>query len=1246
MTKLNPERMNKIGLFAGTLAVLLGILFIKLWPDATTIIWEQAEGYRWARLQVPKDGKTGLMQIDEDQTGITFRNNLTKGQIIHNRHLLNGSGVSMGDVDGDGLVDIYLCRLNGPNALYKNLGNWKFKDIAAEAGVQCVNQFSTGCTFADIDGDDDLDLLATALGGPNACFLNDGTGHFTEFTKESGISADTGAMTIALADVDGDSDLDLYIVNNKKRTVRDLYPPHLRTIDRTVKKVGDSYVLLPEFEKHYTIEVKGDFLGRFEYAEPDLFFLNDGKGRFSKKSLTDGTFLDEEGNPVPEYTDWGLTVRLQDMDNDGDPDIYVCNDFASPDRFWVNDGTGTFTAIPKLAVRSTSLASMGVDFSDIDRDGDLDFFLAEMLSRKHKRRKTQKGPVAPTLNMIGEIENRPQYMKNTLFLNRGDNTYAEIANYSGLEASEWSWTPIFLDVDLDGYEDLIIATGHYYDGMDVDTRLQLKKMSRNTYNQIGSSVFAYPPLAIPNFIFRNRGDLTFEELSREWGFSSTDISHGMAAGDLDNDGDLDIIMNRLYEPAAVYRNESVAPRIAVRLKGLAPNTRAIGSKIRLLGGPVPQSKEVISGGNYLSHSDHLYSFAAGEPGAELAIEVRWRSGRISMIRDVKPNHIYEIHESCATEPEAPGSRPAPNPGPYFEDVSELINHVHHEDPYDDFQRQPLLPNRLSQLGPGVAWHDFDLDGDDDLFITSGNGGRLAGYRNEGNGRFTRIRDRLLNARLEKDQSAALGWAKEDGTTALLVGFSNYEDAAHANSFLLQYEFKDGAVTSTQEIPFNDSSIGPIALADYDGDRDLDLFLGGRCQPGRYPEPASSRLYRNENGTFGLDQHNSKLLENIGMVTGAVFSDIDNDGDSDLILSIEWGPITVLRNEKGQFTNATQELGLMKYTGWWNGITTGDLNEDGKLDIIATNWGLNSKYHTDSGQPLMIYYNDFDNNGTLDILEAYFEPNMNQVVPQRGFSSIVEAIPYVGFRLRSHKEFAEASIEDIIGYRLTRAQKADANTLEHMVFLNLGSEFEATAMPAEAQFSPAFYVGVADFNGDGHEDVFMTQNFFATQIATHRNDAGRGLWLKGDGKGNLECVSGQISGIKVYGEQRGATLGDYNQDGRVDLVVSQNGATTKLYRNIGAKPGIRIRLAGFAQNPLGVGAIIRLVYEDGYGPARQVHAGSGYWSQDSVVQVMGTAKRPKGICIHWPGGHITETEIPEGTNDITVSFSGNPDTQTK
>ncbi|MCI0693389.1 FG-GAP-like repeat-containing protein [candidate division KSB1 bacterium] len=1229
--------MNKTKLLfiAAALVVAGGMYFFVQNRPEKTLEWHEETGFRWAELRVPSSGKAGFTPLPASKTSIAFANRLTEEQIRSNRVLLNGSGVAVGDADGDGWADVYFCRLDGPNVLYKNLGNWKFNDITAEAGVACPDRFSTGATFADIDGDGDLDLLVLAIGGQNACFLNDGAGKFTEATNSAGLTEKTGATSMALADIEGDGDLDLYIANYKTIRTKDIYSPYDLTFNNIVQKAGDTYQIAPAFQEHYTLELRGTKLLWLETAEADLLYLNDGQGKFHPVSFTDGTFRDEEGKPVPELKDWGLMARFQDMDDDGDPDIYVCNDFESPDRLWINDGAGHFQAAPKLAMRNTSHSSMAVDFSDLDRDGDLDFFVADMLSREHQRRKMQMGTMAPTPLAIGAIDNRPQYMRNTLFLNRGDMTYAEIAQYSGVEASEWSWSAVFLDVDLDGCEDLLVTTGNFSDVQDSDTDMIIRQRAVLGLLDYRNVIFMYPRLKTPNLAFRNHGDLKFEEVGQAWGFASTDISHGMALGDFDRDGDLDVVTNRFDTSAGVYRNESVAPRLAVWLRGLAPNTQGIGGKIRVWGGPVSQSKEVICGGYYASGSDPLYVFAAGQADAELSIEVKWRSGKRSIVTGTKPNRIYEIDESTAS-PGEPSNHLAPSSSSfYFEDVSDLIRHVHHEDSYDDFARQSLLPYRLSQLGPGVAWHDVDGDGAEDLIIASGKGGQPALFRNTGKGGFQRRQNSFSNQKTAHDQTAVLGWTSE-GATSLLVGHSNFEEAKTGDAFVRRFDFKNN--TSTK-LTGDFSTLGPMCMADYDGDGDLDLFAGGRTIPGRYPEPASSRLYRNENGDFTIDQANAAPLKNIGLVCGAVFSDLDGDGDPELVLAIEWGPVMVFRNDAGVFRNATAELGPAPYTGWWNGVTTGDLNQDGKLDIIATNWGLNNKYHADAEHPVRIYYADFDQSGSLDIVEAHFDPGMNALVPERGLSYMSNAMPYVRSRTPTYKQFGGSNLREIIGSGLDHAGEVRANTLAHTIFFNRDDRFEAVALPAEAQFAPAFYVGVADFDGDGHEDVFLSQNFFAYQIETSRSDAGRGLWLKGDGTGKLHPVPGQESGIKVYGEQRGAALGDYDRDGRVDLVVTQNGAATKLYRNLGAKPGLRIRLAGPKENPLGVGATIRFVYADGFGPAREVHAGSGYWSQDAATQVMGASQQPEKIWVRWPGGRVSNFEFPAGAREMTLGFDG-------
>jgi hypothetical protein len=569
---------------------------------------------------------------------------------------------------------------------------------------------------------------------------------------------------------------------------------------------------------------------------------------------------------------------------------------------------------------------------------------------------------------------------------------------------------------------------------------------------------------------------------------------------------------------------------------------------------------------------------------------------------------------------------------FFQDVSELIQHTHQEEPYDDFARQPLMARRLSQLGPGVGWADLDGDGKEELIIGAGRGGTLAIFRNTGKGGFVRMIDPAISQPVTRDQTAVVGWDGK-GQAALLVGSANYEDGLSSGSCVRQYGLE---LKNAQEaVPAFESSVGPIVVGDVDGDGDLDVFVGGRVVPGKYPLAAASRLYTNEGGRLQPDETNNSLLKEIGLISGAVFSDLDGDGAPELILACEWGPVRVLHNEKGRFTEITKELGLDQYLGWWNGVTTGDLDNDGRLDIVAGNWGRNTRYQRYLQKPLRLFYGDFDGDGNVDLLEAYFAPELNKVVPWSTLDVVSKAMPFVGERFSTYRAFGRASVEEILGDKFAAARELHASTLDSMIFLNRGGRFEAKSMPTEAQFAPVFAVCVGDYDGDGNEDVFLSQNFFDVEVESARYDGGRGLWLRGDGHGGLTALRGQESGVKIYGEQRGAALCDYDGDGRVDIAVAQNHGETKLYRNARAKPGLRVRLRGSDLNPRGIGAVIRLRDGDVWGPAREIHGGSGYWSQDSAVAVLGLNGSPTQLEVRWPGAKASIFKVPTGIREIEL-----------
>ncbi|MCK6500018.1 MAG: VCBS repeat-containing protein, partial [Nitrospira sp.] len=777
-------------------------------------------------------------------------------------------------------------------------------------------------------GDRHLDLLLSVNGQGVRCYLNDAKGRFVDATASAGTSSRGGSTTLALADVDGNGTLDLYITNYR--------PDDIRDRGRVNMTMVNGRPILRGAETNRFLMVQGRLE---ECGQPDQLLLNDGTGRFTPVPWTGGAFLDEHGKPLTEPPlDWGLTATFRDVDGDGAPDLYVCNDYWTPDRFWINDGKGRFRAIATQALRKTCASSMSADFADLDRDGDLDLFVVDMLSRYPVLRKRQALAQMPPSTPVGVLDDRPQVMRNTLLVNQGDTTFAEVASYARLEGSDWSWTAMFLDVDLDGFEDLLIGAGHFRDVQDIDAELLIKSRKRSWANfksdaerqkaftqELMEHHRLYPKLDLPIGGFRNRGDASFEEVTETWGLGDRGVHQGLAWADFDNDGDLDLAVNNLNSEAMLLRNETPEPRVAVRLKGRSPNTQGIGARIQLHGGAVPrQSTEIIAGGRYQSGSVPDVTFAAGRPGQSLRLEVQWRSGRRSVIENVEPQRLYEIDEEGATAAsgvETTATTPA-TPTPWFEDISGVAPARHAEVEFNDFDRQPLLPYRLSQMGPGVAWSDLDGDGREDLLMSGAKGSAIVALLQRAPGTFSEVKLPSPGTS-ERDGSGILVWNAEGNTRFVLQGLSGWEAPSDHGLDRIGWKTNPPQPEASMAEAAGMATATALAVGDLDGTGKPLLFVGGGPSPGRYPFGAPSRLFRWTQGRWVLDQRSQVLLENLGIVNGAVWTDVDADGTPELAVACEWGSVRLFQFRRGMPFDVTKEWGLEAWTGWWRGITAGD-----------------------------------------------------------------------------------------------------------------------------------------------------------------------------------------------------------------------------------------------------------------------------------------------------------------------------------
>ena len=1065
--------------------------------------------------------------ISSKTSGITFSNNVkeTAGLNYNNfLYLINGGGVGIGDFNNDGLEDIYFCSNLESNKLYINRGNFEFEDYTTQAGVEAAKGFKTGVSIVDINSDGFDDIYLCKAGWTknknltrNQFFINNGNLTFTESAEIYGLDDNGYATDAVFFDYDLDQDLDLFIVNTP--------------IDFRLTSVA--LVLESTYKDDKTLTLRSS----------DKLYRNDDS-KFTDVSEKAGILRD---------VGFGLSVSIGDINNDGFADIYVANDFISPDYLYINTGKGTFSEKSNEYFKHVTWSSMGSDMGDINNDGYLDLFTLDM---KFTDYETAQRNIYTVNREQFDIRSKngyhKQYMMNTLQLNNGivngKQTFSEIAQLAGLSATNWSWSVLMADFNNNGHKDLHITNGIQRNVLDRDGQQAYWKLLQRTKGKPTEKQFQkitkmFPFDSTSNYGFINNGDLTFSDVSKQWGVDQAGFSNGAAYADFDNDGDLDLVVNNVNDEAYLYENNSDSSNfIQFQLVGPKGNSSGIGVRIKISYDSVTQIYEHQKSRGYLSSSTDIIHFGLDSAQEINEILITWPYGVSQQLKDIKSNQRLKINFTDAST----FNNIEETKVPYFVENSSLIedSFKHNEIEFDDFSRQTLLPHKYSQDGPALCYADINNDGLTDFYVGGAKDQSGKIYIQLPNKKFKSIAfDDFIKDRTYEDNNAIFFDANGDGFQDLFVSSGSYELEEGTADFLNRLYLNVSGLTFERShgIPMTFSSSKALASGDIDNDGDVDLFIGGYVIPGKYPFASDCQLLINDGGIFRneIKSFFSHELINPKLITDAEFVDIDSDDDLDLVVSGEWMPIQIFINQEGKYFKSTKGNGLDKSNGWWKDIIASDIDSDGDIDIIAGNMGANFRLSASEDSPFHLFSGDFDNNNTVETILA--TRIGTKYYPVRGMESLKAQIPYIGQKFNSFKAYAEADLHDILGRNFEAFSHYLTHTFENSIFINNGhNNFERHALPNHAQISVTNSILVRDLDNNGRLDIIIAGNQHGSEVETAPQDAGIACVLLQDNDGSFNWISPQESGLMLDRNVKRTILFDDI------LIVGNNNDTIQTY----------------------------------------------------------------------------------------------------